>query len=570
MRRWVLLRTVISGLGIGLLIGAGCVAAGWALRSAVPRPLLAAGFGLLGATLGVLLARRRAFSDEEVALYLDARLDSDEIIVTALPLAEAAEAGAETDAAWVIVSRATTLLQGAPARSVRPRLFTQSHLLLPAGLALVTALSMLAPRPLPAEPPAPAGSERVSEVSTPELDEVIEALAKAKAQDKAQEERLAELRAKANALREKLQAGAPRREILAELGDLADGISREQLALGEGAEREGFEAALERLKQAELEGARRALGEHDATRLDDELAKKANAAAQKSRVEARQALEAAAKAAREGGAEAVAKALDEQLKRFDEQAARADKLRELGSALSKNLSEEAKRDLEEMNASGDAEAQKRFAEAVDKALADLSPEDLEKLKQDLQQKLKDQASKAGSADAGQGKLTPEQQKELEELIKQLESEAGRKALAEAMQQAANGQPPSADAARQQELGAAADSLSGMKQRISGEAPAPGAGTGQAGRGPGAASPKPPGLTPAIDKPTVVSKASANLRPGVPLPGSTVGRTSSRPGETANRSGTGELGRVGPDEIGGVSQSDVPEEYREQVGRYFQP
>ena len=43
-----------------------------------------------------------------------------------------------------------------------------------------------------------------------------------------------------------------------------------------------------------------------------------------------------------------------------------------------------------------------------------------------------------------------------------------------------------------------------------------------------------------------------------------------PGETANQVGSGALGAVGPAEVGGMERSDVPEEYREQVGRYFSP
>jgi len=33
---------------------------------------------------------------------------------------------------------------------------------------------------------------------------------------------------------------------------------------------------------------------------------------------------------------------------------------------------------------------------------------------------------------------------------------------------------------------------------------------------------------------------------------------------------GALGAAGPGEVSGVNRSDVPEEYREQVGRYFEP
>jgi hypothetical protein len=55
-----------------------------------------------------------------------------------------------------------------------------------------------------------------------------------------------------------------------------------------------------------------------------------------------------------------------------------------------------------------------------------------------------------------------------------------------------------------------------------------------------------------------------------MPGVVMGRSAGRPGETANVVGQGALGRAAAGEIGGVERSDVPEEYRDQVGRYFQP
>jgi hypothetical protein len=67
-----------------------------------------------------------------------------------------------------------------------------------------------------------------------------------------------------------------------------------------------------------------------------------------------------------------------------------------------------------------------------------------------------------------------------------------------------------------------------------------------------------------------SKADARLLPGAPMHGATLGRAPARAGETANQLGTGSLGAVGQTEIGAVDGTDIPEEYREQVGRYFEP
>jgi hypothetical protein len=74
----------------------------------------------------------------------------------------------------------------------------------------------------------------------------------------------------------------------------------------------------------------------------------------------------------------------------------------------------------------------------------------------------------------------------------------------------------------------------------------------------------------VDGQGVKARATAKINKGRLMPGMVMGRTAGRPGETANMQGSGALGTVAPDEVGGVERSDVPEEYREQVGRYFQP
>jgi hypothetical protein len=74
----------------------------------------------------------------------------------------------------------------------------------------------------------------------------------------------------------------------------------------------------------------------------------------------------------------------------------------------------------------------------------------------------------------------------------------------------------------------------------------------------------------VTAPELRSKANVQ-RSGVgPMHAATLGRAPARPGDTANQRGTGSLGSVAPGEIGAVEQSEVPEEYREHVGRYFEP
>ena len=57
---------------------------------------------------------------------------------------------------------------------------------------------------------------------------------------------------------------------------------------------------------------------------------------------------------------------------------------------------------------------------------------------------------------------------------------------------------------------------------------------------------------------------------MPMHSATLGRAPAKSGETANQLGTGKLGTSGPAEVGAVEGADIPEEYREQVGRYFEP
>src|SRR5689334_25202792 len=68
---------------VGLCVGSLAAAALWWQRQGALRPLAGA-LGLVGAGVGAVVAARKRWSDEHVALYLDEKLDSQERIVTAL------------------------------------------------------------------------------------------------------------------------------------------------------------------------------------------------------------------------------------------------------------------------------------------------------------------------------------------------------------------------------------------------------------------------------------------------------------------------------------------------------
>ena len=76
--------------------------------------------------------------------------------------------------------------------------------------------------------------------------------------------------------------------------------------------------------------------------------------------------------------------------------------------------------------------------------------------------------------------------------------------------------------------------------------------------------------PRIDAPELRAKADTRVLPGVPLGAKGFGRAPGKSGETASQLGSGEVGEARSDAIGAIEHSDVPEEYREHVGRYFEP
>ena len=96
------------------------------------------------------------------------------------------------------------------------------------------------------------------------------------------------------------------------------------------------------------------------------------------------------------------------------------------------------------------------------------------------------------------------------------------------------------------------------------------GPGQAGHSEGGGPGNHKGQTGVIEGGDLRAHADAKINKGKPMPGTVMGRSVGRAGDTANIVGEGALGTAGPGEIGGIERSDVPEEYREQVGRYFQP
>lgn len=595
VRRALALRSVLGGAALGLLVGAAGSAGLWYAREGWMRPVAAGAGALFGALAGAELSRRRRFSDEDVALYLDAKIGADERITTAVLVREGSDAGG--DARAVVLDQAERALDAASPSVWRPRITSRLHALVPVGLAAAVAISLVPLPPAPPEPPRAPGTELLKAADVPGLDE-IEALAELEARDDAQKKRLKELADQARQLRERLRQGAPEREVRADLAKLADSLAAERLSLGEGEERRGFEAAMGQLgKHPSLERAQKALGDRDLTAFDEEMQRLANQIEKEAREQAKRALEEAAEAAEREGAKDVAKMLREQKKLMEQLEKRSQHLRELSKSLGEGLGREGAKALAGMNESGDPESQRKLAEKLEQALSGMSEEQRKQLAENMKRQLEQQLQQL-EADPD---AMPQDLEGLKELAEKLSTPEGMEELRKQLEEMAKKPLEGSEAERQRKLeeaerglGEAQRGLGGMPTPMPGQPGGQGSQGGrgkpggrgqhggqgqQGGQGPGGpggdsspgANGKGPGeATRKLSGGELRAHAGTQLLPGGTMPGTSLGRTSARPGETANAQGLGALGAAGPGEVSGVNRSDVPEEYREQVGRYFEP
>ena len=577
VRSRLLLRAVLTGAAIGLLLAGALAVLFWWQREPTLRPWTAL-LGVVGALAGAAYALRRRWTDGDVALFIDARLRSHEAVLTAVELRDQAER--DDPARALVVRRAAEVLTGGDPRRARPRVFRPEHGLFLIGAAAVITLSLIPLPAAPPPPPAPPGAEIVQIAELEGLERII-AIDQLEGRDAAQQERLKRIAEEAKKLRAELAKGMEKREAQARIAKLRDEIAAERLHLGDQKNRAGLEAAIGKLAaQPRTNPAAKALGEGDITAFDREMQKLANQAEQESREQAKKALEEALKAARERGAEDLSRTLEEQSRAFAEREAGAEALRELAEALKGKLDEQTLRDLEEFGESGDPEARKRLAESLSKALEGLSEEERKRLAEKLQKQLEQNG----------GKAQPLSKEQLEELARRLATPEGQEELKKQLEELGKDQSGK-DAEREQGLDDA-DRGGAECQRGLGAVPvpsdspgAPGNGKGKQagndkgngnGKNGGAGSKRDEGQgdhggkTDRVEAPELRAKAKGAINPGAPLSGSTLGRAPGRAGESANQKGAGALGQVGPTEVGGVERSEVPEEYREQVGRYFEP
>ncbi|MGC4086466.1 MAG: hypothetical protein QM756_00955 [Polyangiaceae bacterium] len=320
----------------------------------------------------------------------------------------------------------------------------------------------------------------------------------------------------------------------------------------------------------------KALGDGDLVAFDEEMQRLANKAEAQSREAVGRALEEAARAAREKGAQKLAEMLDWQRKGFREREAHARLLREFAKQLGDKLPPEAQADLKQFDQSGDPEAERRLSDALGRALQGLSPEERERLAEALKSKL-------DSGDSEFSQMSPEQ---MRRFVDSLKSKDAQKKFEDALREFAK---RGAEAERDQALGDAERGGAEAERSLGGSPmplPTPGAegapqssqgqsgkgdeqGKPGAGNGPGGKATH-DGSTNKLGGDELRARANTRWLAGAPLAARSLGRAPGRAGETANQVGIGNLGSRSSSEVSAIDGADIPEEYREQVGRYFEP
>jgi hypothetical protein len=597
VRRRLVARRALTGLALGLALAVIPALVAWKTRHGALRPLCAL-LGVAGAVAGLVVARRKRWSDVDVALWLDDRLETEEAITTAVGLRNQAEDDDEARA--VVVSTAATALAGADEKRARPGVLRPLHALAPLA---VVALVFVTRSPLPCAPVvAQAPGETKVQISQVEGLKKVAQLGEARARDDAQKQRLEKIAKDADKLKADLEKGLEKREALDRIAKLRDEIAAERLTLGEGEKRAGLEAAVSKMEENDAtKEAAKALGDHDLEKMDKEMERIANAREKRDRDSARKTLEDAAAAAKANGAPDVGKALGEEKKALEEREKRAEALRDLEKAMEDSgvASPEQKSESESLDRKGDDATAKKLADAMGKALEKLSPEERKK----LAEKLKEKASKGGSQS---------DPKKLKDLADDLSTPEGQKKLEDELKDMAHEDDESPESKGQKGLDDAEQGADGAEGDIDGQGPGekgdgpgqPGQqpGQGENGQGPGQGGGKMPiplpgqgsgssnddgssggghhhdtGTGPHDGKTepvggagTLKSRAHGSMNKAPGMPGTSTGFTPGKTGGTANVQGTGALGAAGPTEVDGVDHSDVPEEYREQVRQYFQP
>ncbi len=530
----------------------------------------------LGAAVGAGLAWWRRWDDASVALYLDAKGGSAEVITTALQAGD----GLPREVREHLRREAVLAMRAMREGSLR-RVASRWQLV-PAAMLVAGAALALGPRATPAAPRVAsmeAEGDRV-QMEAPAGWSAVEAVGRLPTRDEARRARLEALSAEARRLRERLATGVDRREAMTAMERLRAAVAEERSRMWQGNSDRGVEQAAGVLSRAGFSGAAQALEAQDLDALDRAMERLANARESADRERARQALSDAAVAALQVRAGDVAEALREEERLLHRRADRNQLLRALATQLGR--SEEVRRAAEHLERLPSDESARDLAEVMERALASLTAQERERVAERMRQALARpaSASRAGDpadeADAqaeGAGSMTAEELARRLREFAQADDEGGA-AGGGTGGRAGGGVPvpvPGGETrAMQRGLAGAEDGLGGAMAQLGGQ---DGQGRGQrggAGGGRGGGAGEHGGSTAAIEgREGLRARARGVVRGGGTGPAS-VQRINGSAGGVARTVRTGALEGAAAEELRGVDRSDIPAEYRSQVRTYFQP
>ncbi len=524
----------------------------------------------MGGAVGAGLAWWRRWDDAAVALYLDAKGGSAEVITTALEAGD----GLPTEVGEHLRREAVLAMRALGKGSLR-RVASRWQLV-PAGMLVATVALALAPRTTPAASrvaPMETESERV-QMEAPAGWSAVEAVGRLPTRDDARQARLEAISAEARRLREQLATGIDRREAMTAAERLRATVAAERERMWRGDGERGVERAAGVLARVGFAGAAQALEAHDLEALDRAMERLANARESADRERARAALSEAADAAQGAGANDLADALHQEEELLHRRADRNQLLRALATQLGQN--EAVRRAAEHLERLPSDESARDLAEVMERALAMLTAQERERVAERMRQALArpQSASRAGDpANQGEGQARSEQPMTAEQLARRLRELA--QAGDDEGEGAAGGgvpvpMPGGGVRAMQRGLGGAEDAAGRATAQLGGQ---DGHGRGQqggegGGRGGGAGEHD--GSTAAIDGHEGLRARTRAVVRGGGTGAASVQRINGSAGGVARTMRSGALEGAAAEALRGVDRSDIPAEYRSQVRTYFQP
>jgi len=562
VRRALVARAIVRASGpIALASGVAVLVAAAMLPGLARAPWLA--LLVLGPLVGFVRARRDAPSEADIVLHLDQRLGAGAALVTAW---ECARAVRETPLATLRAALAA--LGTAEASEIRPRILARSSWLL--GLAAgVWALVFVVPGPAPAR----VAEERHVRLANVDALRRIERLPE-EARTPEERRSLDDAARKARALADDLHEGMEPRDALDRVASL-----RAQLEAARphetAAERRARDAAVEAL--ATEPALRDALAARDLEALDRAVERAAARREAADRERAREALQAAARAAAAAGDASLERSLlrrDALLERRARQAALA---RELLEAMPELRAEGMQRALTRLERDGEGDDLTReTVDAMREAWSRLSAEERRRFAEavrDMQVAQNDVARDEAAAASDAPLSADELERRLREALANLDATGAQIARAST---GAGGIPLAQQGAGQgngQGQGAGQGQGNGQGQGAGqGNGQGQGNGNGQGNGQGGGDGPGPRGGETRVlaDTGGPLVRVRPLADPGA-LPSSRVVMWESPEGQALPEglAGGGATGQGVAGDVGAVERAGVPEEYQAQIRRFFE-